>query len=215
MFKAGLAYQSNMPINWCPSCLTGLANEEVVNGACERCGTKVTKKNVPQWVLRITAYAEKLLEGLDLLEWPEKVKLMQKNWIGKSEGLLFTAPVKDTNLTIQTYSTHFESFTADTFVVIAPDHSFLNQLLEGVANNDEIWAFCDKVIAKRRSGEYEHEKDVEGIFTGRYIVDPVGNEDLPIWIASFALADYGTGIIKCSAHDERDFSFAKKYHIRL
>ncbi|MBN1549159.1 leucine--tRNA ligase [Candidatus Babeliales bacterium] len=215
MFKAGLAYQSNMPINWCPSCLTGLANEEVVNGACERCGTKVTQKNVPQWVLRITAYAEKLLEGLDRLEWPEKVKLMQRNWIGKSEGLLFTAPVKSTDLTIKTYSTHFESFAADTFVVIAPDHPFLNQLLEGVQNKDEIRAFCDTMIAKRRNGAYENEKDVEGIFTGRYIVDPVGNGDLPIWVASFALADYGTGIIKCSAHDQRDFAFAKKYDIHL
>lgn len=213
MFKAGLAYQTNMPINWCPSCLTGLANEEVVDGACERCGTQVTKKNIPQWVLRITDYAEKLLEGLDTLEWPEKVKLMQRNWIGKSEGLVFTAPVKDLNLTIQTFSSHFEACYADTFVVIAPDHPLLSVLLEGVKNKQEILDFCQHILTKRMHGH--EQKDVEGIFTGRCIIDPLGNGDLPIWIASYALAHYGTGIVKCSAHDERDFAFAKKYNITL
>ncbi len=214
MFKAGLAYESMMPINWCPSCLTGLANEEVVNGGCERCGTKVEVRKIRQWVLKITEYAQKLLDGLDKLEWPEKVKLMQKNWIGKSEGLIFTAPVKDTNLTIQTYSTHFEAFAADTFVVIAPDHPFLPTLLEGVPNKDEILAACKQMVHLRQQ-EIDTEKEPEGIFTGRYIVDPIGNGDLPIWVASFALADYGTGMVKCSAHDERDFKFAKKYGIQL
>lgn len=215
MYKAGLAYEALAPINWCPSCLTGLANEEVVNGGCERCGTQVEQRQIRQWMLRITQYAEKLLSGLDRLEWPEKVKLMQKNWIGKSEGLIFTAPIKDTNLTLQTFSAHFEAFAADTFVVIAPDHPFLDQLLDGVANAQEIKKFCSDILAKRASGFYETNKEPEGIFTGRYIVDPVGNGDLPIWVASFALADYGTGIVKCSAHDERDFAFAKKYTIPL
>lgn len=214
MYKAGLAYEAYVPINWCPSCLTGLANEEVVNGGCERCGAPVEQKNIRQWVLRITNYAEKLLEGLDRLEWPEKVKIMQRNWIGKSEGLLFTAPVKDTNLTIQTYSTHFEAFAADTFVAIAPDHPFLPALLEGVKDKELILEFCRKVIEKRTQ-DNDLEKEPLGIFTGRYVVDPVGNGDLPIWVASFALADYGTGIVKCSAHDERDFKFAKKYNIPL
>lgn len=215
MFKAGLAYRSDMPINWCTSCLTGLANEEVINGACERCGSQVVEKKIPQWVLKITKYADKLLDGLDTVDWPEKVKTMQRNWIGKSEGLLFTAPVKDTDLTIQTFSTHFEAFCADTFVVIAPDHPFLETLLEGVPNKQEVLDYCQKMLANRAGLKPDEDKGIDGIFTGRYIVDPVGNGDLPIWVASFALADYGTGIVKCSAHDERDFAFAKKYGIKL
>lgn len=233
MFKAGLAYESVTPINWCPSCLTGLANEEVVQGGCERCGTLVEQKNIRQWMLRITSYADKLLEGLDRLAWSDNIKLMQKNWIGKSEGLTFTAPVKDTAITIATFSTHFEAFAADTFVVIAPDHPLLPELLEGIANKDEILTFCQKIIDSRESdadnsGPFDpgfakampgtqasRVHGVEGIFTGRYIIDPVGNGELPIWVASFALAHYGTGMVKCSAHDERDFNFAKKYNIPL
>ncbi|MFA6066304.1 MAG: leucine--tRNA ligase [Candidatus Babeliaceae bacterium] len=215
MFKAGLAYESFVPINWCPSCLTGLANEEVVSNACERCGTHVEQKNVRQWVLKITEYAEQLLDGLNKLEWPEKVKAMQRNWIGKSEGLVFTAPVKDSDLVIQTYSTHFEAFSADTFVVIAPDHALLPKLLEGVDNKAEILDTCAKIIEARANNPEKLVQDPLGVFTGKYIVDPVGNGELPIWVASFVLADYGTGIVKCSAHDERDFRFAKKYNIRL
>lgn len=214
MFKRGLAYESMMPINWCVSCLTGLANEEVVNGGCERCGNKVEVKRIRQWVLKITDYAEKLLIGLDKLDWPEKVKLMQQNWIGKSTGLIFTAPVKEMDLQVQTFSAHFEACFADTFVVIAPDHPMLSKLLEGVANRSEIEQVCANMVAKRAAKKYE-ENDYEGIFTGRSIVDPLGNGDLPIWVANFAIADYGTGIVKCSAHDPRDFAFAKKYNIPL
>ncbi len=139
---------------------------------------------------------------------------MQRNWIGKNEGLIITAPVKDAHLTIQTFSAHFESCYADTFVVIAPDHPLLLTLLEGVKNKQEILDFCRYLIDKRARDGHE-QKESEGMFTGRYIVDPLGNGDLPIWIASFALAHYGTGIVKCSAHDERDFAFAKKYNIPL
>ncbi len=212
MFKAGLAYEANMPINWCPKCLTGLANEEVVGGGCERCGTEIEQKNIRQWVLKITAYAEKLLAGLDKLNWPSKVKMMQRNWIGKSHGLVFTAPVKDTNLTIQTYSAHFEAFAADTFVVIAPEHPFLPTLLEGIANKAEIIKYAEKMVHERK---LDKDPAPDGIFTGRYIVDPVTGDDLPIWVANFALAHYGTGIVKCSAHDDRDVAFAKKYGIKL
>lgn len=215
MFNAGLAYQSSMPINWCPSCKTGLANEEVVNGGCERCGMAVTKKDVPQWVLKITSYAEKLLNDLDELDWPEKVKLMQKNWIGKSEGLTFSSPVKGMDLILKSFSAHFETCYADTYVVIAPDHALLTQLLEGVENKQEILDFCARIIEKRITAGNEGEKEIEGIFTGRYVINPLDGKELPIWVASFALADYGTGIVKCSAHDERDFEFAKKYNISL
>jgi leucyl-tRNA synthetase, eubacterial and mitochondrial family len=215
MYKAGLAYQTDRPINWCPSCLTGLANEEVVHGGCERCGTLVEKKDIRQWVLRITSYAEKLLSGLDTLDWPEKVKNMQRNWIGKSQGLLFSAPVVGSDLVIQTYNAHFEAFTADTFVVIAPDHALLPQLLEGLASQERenILATCAAMLEARRVTREELEP--QGIFTGKYILDPISGCELPIWVASFALADYGTGFVKCSAHDERDFKFAKKYGIPL
>lgn len=214
MFKHGLAYEAMTAINWCPSCLTGLANEEVVNDGCDRCGAKVEQRKVRQWILKITDFAEELLEGLDKLDWPEKVKLMQRNWIGKSTGLIFTSPVKDTNITIETFSAHFEACYADTFVAIAADHPLLPKLLEGLSNKAEILQQAAAMVAKR-SADRKDDKEVEGIFTGRYTIDPLGNGDLPIWIASFALANYGTGIIKCSAHDPRDFAFAKKYDIPL
>src|ERR1700722_13143071 len=213
MYKAGLAYESMAPINWCTSCLTGLANEEVVEGSCDRCGSPVVQKEIRQWMLRITQYAQKLLDGLDTLEWPEKVKLMQRNWIGKSDGLIFSAPVKNSDLIIETFSAHFETFAADTFVVIAPDHPLLETLLDGISNKQEILDFCATIIRDRALKLDDTEP--RGIFTGRYIIDPVGNGELPIWVASFALAHYGTGIVKCSAHDERDFAFAKKYMIPI
>ncbi|MDP3788695.1 MAG: leucine--tRNA ligase [Candidatus Chromulinivorax sp.] len=214
MFKHGLAYEAMTAINWCPSCLTGLANEEVVNDGCDRCGTKVQQRKVRQWILKITDFAEDLLAGLDKLDWPEKVKLMQRNWIGKSTGLIFTSPVKDTNITIETFSAHFEACYADTFIAIAADHSLLPELLEGLDNKADILRQAAAMVAKR-SADRKDDKEIEGIFTGRYTIDPLGNGELPIWIASFALANYGTGIIKCSAHDQRDFAFAKKYDIPL
>lgn len=215
MFKAGLAYESMMPINWCPQCLTGLANEEASGGCCERCGTAVEQKNIRQWVLKITDYAEKLLEGLDRLDWPEKVKLMQKNWIGKSEGLVFSAKLKGSDTIIKTFSAHFEAFAADRFVAIAPEHPLLEELIANEPNKEEIRAVCKEIIEKRSKLEDPTSGEPAGIFTGRYIEDPITGRDLPIWVASFALAHYGTGIVKCSVHDERDFKFAKKYGIPL
>jgi leucyl-tRNA synthetase len=215
LLEKGLAYESFEPINWCPSCQTGLANEDLEGGLCERCGSVVEKRPMRQWVLKITDYAERLLNDLDHLDWPESIKESQRNWIGKSEGMLFTAKVKDMDLKIQTFSAHFEAFNADTFVVIAPDHPLLPQLIKGTEEEKKVLDFAKKIVEKRLAQGYTVEKESEGIFTGRYIVDPVGNGDLPIWVASFALADYGTGIVKCSAHDERDFAFAKKYNIKL
>lgn len=218
MFKKGLAYRSKTMSNWCPLDQTVLANEHVENGKCWRCGTEVVQKEVEQWFLKITDYAERLIWGKDGngVEWPKSVMEGQNNWIGKSDGLIFTAPVKDSKLKIQTFSAHFEAFYADTFVVIAPDHPFLETLVQNAPNRREILDFANKIVNKRKEENYETtEKKIEGIFTGEYIVDPVGNGDLPIWVASYALKDYGTGIVKCSAHDERDFAFAKKYGIRL
>lgn len=216
LYNKGLAYEKSMEMNWCAKCKVVCANEEVESGRHERCGETVSKKELKQWMFRITDYAERLLNDLDELpEWPDKIKAMQRHWIGKSEGLIFKSPVKDTDLKIQTFSAHFEAYCADTFVVIAPDHPFLEKLLEGVENKAEILEVCENILKKRTERGFEEEQESEGIFTGRYIEDPVGNGDLPIWVASFALADYGTGIVKCSAHDERDFQFAKKYGIPL
>ena len=213
LLEKGLAYKKRMSINWCPKDLIGLANEEVIDGCCERCGTPVEKREKEQWMLAITKYADRLDKDLDSVDYLEKIKIQQRNWIGKSEGMIFSAPIKDTDLTVETFSAHFEAFCADTFVVIAPDHPFLPTLLRGTVTEKNVLRYAEDLIRKRISRGNDEEKEPEGIFTGRYIVDPVGNGDLPIWVASYALADYGTGIVKCSAHDERDFEFAKKYDI--
>ena len=213
-----LAYEGNSEVNWCPHLGTVLANDEIVESpegpVSERGGYPVEKKSMRQWFMRITAYGDRLIKDLNGLSWPENIKEVQKNWIGRSEGLIFSAPVKDTNIVIETFSAHFEACYADTFVVIAPDHPLLSHLLEGVSNKDFVLHKA-KEIVKNREAQGEKYKDIDGIFTGRYIVDPLGNGDLPIWVASFALKDYGTGIVKCSAHDERDFAFAKKFNIYL
>jgi len=213
MYQAGLAYQTDKPINWCPSCLTGLANEEVIGNVCERCGTVVELKQIRQWVLRITRYAEKLLEGLDGLDWPEKVKRMQRNWIGKSEGLLFSAHIKDTDIAISMYSRHFETFAGDSFIVIAPDHPLLPRIMEGLPQKEHILQESARLVQERH--RHHAERDAEGIFTGRYVIHPAVQQPLPLWIAQYVLADYGTGIVRGNAHDERDFAFAQKYKIPL
>lgn len=215
LYEKDLAYLAEVAVNWCPALSTVLANEEVKDGRYVETGDLVEKRVMRQWMLRITAYGDRLLEDLADVDWPEGVKEMQRNWIGKSEGLIFRSPVKDSNLTLETFSAHFETFKADTFVTIAPDHPLLPELLEGVSNKEEILKFCEKLIAQRAQAGREDDKEVEGIFTGRYTIDPVGNGELPIWVANFVLKDYGTGIVKCSAHDERDFRFAKKYGIPL
>jgi leucyl-tRNA synthetase len=215
LLEHGLAYESNEPVNWCPKDKTILANEDVEDGKCERCGTLVEKRPIRQWVLKITDYADRLLSDLDELDWPESIKESQRNWIGRSEGMIFSAKVKDTDITIQTFSAHFEGCYADTFFVIAPDHPLLPKLLEGMKDKDKVLKKATDIVKERNKfteGEY---REIDGIFTGRYAIDPLGNGDLPIWVGSFALANYGTGIVKCSAHDERDFAFAKKYNIKL
>ena len=215
LFKKGLAYQQEALVNWDPVDKTVLANEQVIDGKAERSGAVVEKKSLKQWFFKITDYADRLERDLEHVDWSPSIKAMQRNWIGRSEGMIFTAPVKDSHLQIQTFSAHFEAFAADTFVVIAPDHPFLKELIKGMSDEKKVLDFAAEMVKKRDALGYANEEDVEGIFTGRYIEDPVGNGDLPIWVASYALAHYGTGIVKCSAHDERDFRFAKKYDIRL
>jgi leucyl-tRNA synthetase len=219
MHKHGLAYQ-DVRLQWyCEIDNSVLADEQVINGKCWRhdgsADPLVKKKEIKQWFFKITEYADELLDSIDDLDWTDSVKLAQKNWIGRSEGMIFTAPVEGTDMKIRTFSAHFEAFRADTFVVIAPDHPLLDDLVAGTPEEKKVLDFAQEIIRQRDAKGYDDADYIEGIFTGRYIEDPVGNGRLPIWVASYALADYGTGIVKCSAHDERDFKFAKKYDIRL
>ena len=216
LYKKGLAYESNEPINWCPGCQTGLANEDLESdGTCERCDSVVEKRPMRQWVLKIREYADRMLEDLDTLSWPEHIKEAQRNWIGKSYGVKYTLSVKDTDFEVQTYSTHFEAFMADTFAVIAPDHPRLEEIVSGTETAHDILLKARDIDKRRTQNRTENDETIEGVFTGRYLIDPITNRELPLWVASYALADYGTGIVKCSCHDERDFAFAKKYDLPL
>jgi len=215
MYKAGLAYESTMPINWCPSCLTGLANEELVNGACERCGTHVEQKKIRQWVLKITEYAQKLLDDLDTLDWPEKVKTMQRNWIGKSEGTLvfFKATTLDgKQIDLPVYTTCPETIFGATFIAIAPEHELADQLIIAEEQeNVDAYRFMVKTMAPM---ERMLDKEKSGVFSGSYALNPATQELIPVYLASYILPDYGTGIVMgVPAHDARDFDFAKTLHL--
>ena len=214
MFKAGLAYEKEFPINWCPSCKTGLANEEVVNGCCERCGTPVTKKNLRQWMLRITKYADRLLNDLDKLEWPEKVKKMQTEWIGKSYGAEVDFPVEGKDEKITVYTTRPDTLHGATFMVLAPEH----KLAAGLATPDQKEAVDAYIYAASMKSNVDRMQDKEktGVFTGSYATNPLNGAKVPIWLSDYVLADYGTGAIMCvPAHDDRDFEFAKKFDIPI
>ena len=214
MFKKGLAYEKEMPINWCPSCKTGLANEEVVNGCCERCGSEVTKKNLKQWMLKITEYAERLLNDLDKLDWPEKVKKMQAEWIGKSTGAEIDFAVDGTDKKIRVYTTRPDTLYGATFMVLAPEHAMAKELA-----NDETREAVEAYILKssmKSNVDRLQDKEKTGVFTGSYAVNPLNGALVPIWLSDYVLADYGTGAIMCvPAHDDRDFEFAKKFNIPI
>ncbi|MBI4261898.1 leucine--tRNA ligase [Candidatus Uhrbacteria bacterium] len=214
-YKHGLAYKAKMPINWCPSCKIGLANEEVVNGGCERCGAPVEEREREQWMLAITKYADKLLDGLKEVDYIERAKVQQQHWIGRSEGVNYRQTIKDLNITVEAYDSVPQTFMAQTFAVIAPEHPLVQRMIEGTEYEKPVRAFVERIIKKKRAGKLDLEKEMEGIFTGRYVENPFGTGDLPIWVASFVVADYGTGFVNCSACDERDFAFAKKYNIPL
>lgn len=214
MFKAGLAYEKEFPINWCPSCKTGLANEEVVNGCCERCGETVTKKNLRQWMLKITAYAERLLNDLDKLDWPEKVKKMQSDWIGKSYGaeVDFTVAGSDDKITV--YTTRPDTLYGATFMVLAPEHE-LAEKLAASGRQEAVKQYIYDASMKSNVDRLQ-EKEKTGVFTGSYAINPLNGARVPIWLSDYVLADYGTGAIMCvPAHDDRDFEFAKKFDIPI
>ena len=214
MFKNGLAYEKEMPINWCPSCKTGLANEEVVNGKCERCGADVTKKNLKQWMLRITKYADRLLEDLDKLDWPEKVKKMQTEWIGRSYGAEVDFKVDGRDDVITVYTTRPDTLHGATFMVLSPEHA-LAQSLATSENADAVAKYIAEA-ANKSNVDRMQSKEKTGVFTGSYAVNPLNGALVPIWLSDYVLADYGTGAIMCvPAHDDRDFEFAKKFNIPI
>lgn len=214
MFKEGLAYEKEFPINWCPSCKTGLANEEVVNGVCERCGTPVTKKNLRQWMLRITKYADRLLNDLDKLDWPEKVKKMQTDWIGKSYGAEVDFPIDGRDEKITVYTTRPDTLHGATFMVLAPEHA-LAASLATPETKEEVEKYIYDSSMKSNVDRLQ-DKEKTGVFTGSYAINPLNGKKVPIWLSDYVLADYGTGAIMCvPAHDDRDFAFATKFGLPI
>jgi leucyl-tRNA synthetase len=217
MFERGLAYRRRSTVNWCPSCQTVLANEQVIDGQCWRCGSTVVHRDLEQWFFRITAYADELLEGLDTLTaWPEKVVLMQRNWIGRSEGARIKFPLPDGSDAIEIFTTRIDTIYGATFVLLAPEHPmvdrFANESPDPQAFRDRVAKFHALDREARLTGTIEK----EGFDTGRKARNPFTGEDVPIWIANFVLAEYGTGaIMAVPAHDERDFEFARKYDLPI
>ncbi len=213
IFEKGLAYEAETPINWCPSCKTGLANEEVKDGRCDRCGTEVIRKNIRQWILKITAYADRLLADLEKLDWPEPIKMMQRNWIGRSEGANVTFKLEHGEGAIEVYTTRPDTLFGATYMVLAPEHS----LVEKITTPERRAAVRDYVESANRKSDLERTdlaKEKTGVFTGAYAINPVNGKLIPVWISDYILISYGTGaIMAVPAHDERDFEFAHTFKL--
>ena len=219
LYEKGLAYESQAPINWCPHCKTGLANEEVKEGKCERCGTQVEKKNIRQWVLKITAYAQRLLDDLDLVDWPESVKLMQRNWIGKSEGASVLFQVKgledDPDGKLEVFTTRCDTLFGATYMVVSPEHPLVAKLTTK-ENAQAVRDYVDQAAKKSDLDRTDLAKEKTGVFSGSYAINPVNGREIPIWIADYVLISYGTGaIMAVPAHDTRDWEFAKKFNLPI
>jgi len=219
MFDAGLAYRKLVPINWCDSCKTGIANEEVIGGRCERCGSQVLKKDLMQWMLRITRYAQRLLEDLDKLEWPEMVKILQKNWIGRSEGaeVIFKVPGGDagSGFDLSVFTTRPDTLFGATYMVMAPEHPLVEKITTP-AQAGAVGRYVSETGKKSDLQRSSLEKEKTGVFTGAFAVNPVNGEHIPIWISDYVLLSYGTGaIMAVPAHDERDFEFATKFGLKI
>lgn len=217
LFNAGLAYKSEMPINWCTSCKVGLANEEVVNGVCERCGSEVVRKVKSQWMLKITDYAEKLLEGLDTVDYVERVKVSQKNWIGRSEGAEVNFALKDKEDRLCVYTTRPDTLFGATYMVLSPEHPLLDKYKDTIKNWDEIVAYREMANKKSDFERTELAKDKTGVnIEGFTAINPVNGKEIPVWVSDYVLMTYGTGaIMAVPAHDDRDWEFAQKFHLPL
>ena len=215
LYEKGLAYESEQPINFCPSCKTGLANEEVKEGKCERCGTPVIRKNIRQWMLKITAYADRLLEDLDLLDWPEAIKAMQRNWIGRSEGAAVFFQLENMDEKLEVYTTRCDTLFGATYMVIAPEHPLVEKLTVP-SQKAAVQAYLDMAAHKSDLERTDLAKDKTGVFSGSYAINPVNGDRIPIWIADYVLISYGTGaIMAVPAHDDRDWEFAKKFNLPI
>lgn len=217
MYERGLVYQKNTIVNWCGSCQTVLANEQVIDGVCWRCDEPVTPRQMNGWFFRITDYAEELLSDLDKLSgWPEKVVTMQRNWIGKSEGLTCDFPIEDSQEVLSIFTTRPDTIFGVTFMSIAPEHPLIATLLEGVANRGEILSFIDAIRLEKQQQKPDDEQEKKGIFTGRHCINPFNGDRVPIFVANFVLMGYGTGaVMAVPAHDQRDFEFARKYDLPI
>ncbi|MBN2040063.1 MAG: leucine--tRNA ligase [Spirochaetes bacterium] len=215
LFNKGLAYEDNVAINWCPGCLTGLANEEVKDGKCERCGGVIERRRIRQWMLKITEYAERLLSDLDLLDWNDSIKLMQENWIGRSEGANVDFTVESSGEVITVYTTRPDTLFGATYMVLAPEHPFVEKITTD-EQKSAVEKYVQDAMKKSDLQRTELEKEKTGVFTGAYAINPVNNEKIPIWIADYVLISYGTGaIMAVPAHDTRDFEFASVYNIPI
>ncbi|MBD3949922.1 leucine--tRNA ligase [Tuanshanicoccus lijuaniae] len=215
LYKRGLAYEEEVSVNWCPALGTVLANEEVIDGVSERGGHPVYRRPMRQWVLKITAYAERLLEDLEALDWPESVKAMQRNWIGKSEGAMVTFKVQDTDASFKVYTTRPDTLFGASYTVLAPEHELLKTIVPD-SHREAVDAYVKAVELKSDMERTSLNKDKSGVFTGAYAINPATGEAIPIWVADYVLISYGTGcVMGVPAHDERDFEFATKYELPI
>ena len=220
LYKKGLAYEAQTPINWCPSCMTGLANEEVKEGHCDRCGAQVTHKVIRQWILKITAYADRLLKDLDELDWPESVKAMQRNWIGRSVGAEVDFAVADkdgkaTDQKLTVYTTRCDTLFGATYMVVSPEHPLIEKLTTA-EQKEAVEKYRDEAAKKSDLERTDLAKTKTGVFSGSYAINPVNGKLIPIWVADYVLISYGTGaIMAVPAHDTRDWDFAKKFGLPI
>ena len=215
LYERGLAYRKKANVNWCPSCNTVLANEQVIDGLCERCSSVVTKKDLTQWFFKITDYAEELLSGLDELDWPEKTKKIQTNWIGKSTGSIVTFDVENSDLSFDVFTTRVDTLMGVTYVVVAPEHEIVPKITTKSCEK-EVNEYIEKCKLIKEIDRLAENREKTGVFTGSYAIHPITKARVPIWIADYVLATYGTGcVMAVPAHDERDFEFAKKYKLNL
>lgn len=215
LYKKGLAYRKNAPVNWCPSCQTVLANEQVIDGACERCNTEVTKKNLTQWFFKITDYAQELLDCLPSLDWPEKTKKIQTNWIGRSEGAEIEFEVEGKDLTFRVFTTRADTLYGVTYVVLAPENELVD-LITPPEYKDKVEEYREQVKKISEIDRMSTVREKTGVFTGAYAIHPLTKARVPIWIADYVLAGYGTGcVMAVPAHDERDYEFATKYNLGI
>ena len=217
LFNEGLAYKKEMPINWCTSCKVGLANEEVVNGVCERCGSPVVRKVKSEWMLKITDYADKLIEGLNDVDYIERVKVQQRNWIGRSEGAEVDFKIKDTEDVLRVYTTRPDTLFGATYMVVSPEHPYLDKYKDQIENFDDIVAYREQAARKSDFERTELAKDKTGVeIHGLKAINPVNDKEIPIWVSDYVLMTYGTGaIMAVPAHDDRDWEFAKKFNLPI